>query len=292
MFIKVYLKKRDFSLFKYILYWKSIIIVMAMFFLACEKIDDKDIKMEKNKLDSSLKLIQDKKIFFGHQSVGQNIISGLEDLCVKLSDCKLNVMTIDDYTEQHESFFLHARIGRNANPYEKCDDFSTYLRTYELKNFDIALMKFCYVDINLETDILALFNYYNRKIEILQEKYPNLIFIHVTVPLVEENNFWKKTLLKLSGKADNVALQNINREKFNNILRQKYKHLAIYDLARIESTFSDGKRNEYSYNGEVYYSMINEYTSDGGHLNDLGEELSAIGLIEAISEEIRKREMQ
>lgn len=45
---------------------------------------------------------------------------------------------------------------------------------------------------------------------------------------------------------------------------------SIFDLAKIESTYSDGSRETFTAQGQTYYSLIPDYTDDGGHLNEAG----------------------
>ena len=64
---------------------------------------------------------------------------------------------------------------------------------------------------------------------------------------------------------------NINRNQFNEILRKEYEGKApIFDLAKIESTYPDGKTS---------YSMVPDYTYDGGHLNETGRKKAAEQLL-------------
>ena len=64
---------------------------------------------------------------------------------------------------------------------------------------------------------------------------------------------------------------NISRNQFNEMLRKEYEGKEpFFDLANIESTFPHGKRASFAKNGSIYYSMVPEYTDDGGHLNKVG----------------------
>ncbi len=60
-------------------------------------------------------------------------------------------------------------------------------------------------------------------------------------------------------------------EKIKEMLRKEYEGKEpFFDLANIESTFPHGKRASFAKNGSIYYSMVPEYTYDGGHLNKVG----------------------
>ena len=53
----------------------------------------------------------------------------------------------------------------------------------------------------------------------------------------------------------------------------------VYDLARMESTFADGKRSSFTKDGKTYHSLVPDYTRDGGHLNETGREIAAEQLL-------------
>ena len=60
---------------------------------------------------------------------------------------------------------------------------------------DIAFFKFCYVDITRETNIERLFEHYVNVMSYLNDKYPGVKFLHVTVP-IQETPTNIKTIIK------------------------------------------------------------------------------------------------
>ena len=67
------------------------------------------------------------------------------------------------------------------------------------------------------------------------------------------------------------------------MLLNKYNNSdIIYDLARIESTYQNNKREFFKYQNKKYYSLIKEYTYDGGHLNQYGRKLVAQELLKVL----------
>lgn len=44
----------------------------------------------------------------------------------------------------------------------------------------------------------------------------------------------------------------------------------IFDIAEIESTSLNSIRSSFNRKGEDYFSMVPEFSNDGGHLNELG----------------------
>ncbi|MEW8211110.1 MAG: hypothetical protein AB2735_11665, partial [Candidatus Thiodiazotropha taylori] len=74
-------------------------------------------------LITDLQTVQKARVFFGHQSVGNNIISGLQQLAEK-SGFGLNIVDLASIqAESQPSGLLHGPIGENRKPVSKCRDF-------------------------------------------------------------------------------------------------------------------------------------------------------------------------
>ena len=65
---------------------------------------------------------------------------------------------------------------------------------------DIALFKFCYIDVNPKTDVTSLFRHYQNTMERLKKKFPRVIFIHSTMPLVKLQDGPKAWVKRILGK--------------------------------------------------------------------------------------------
>ena len=57
-----------------------------------------------------------KKIFFGHQSVGNNIVQGIRDLMIADSRLKMNIVKSEDPQLIPSPAFVESEIGENGNP--------------------------------------------------------------------------------------------------------------------------------------------------------------------------------
>ena len=127
--------------------------------------------------DSEMKNASGLRIYFGHQSVGYNIIEGIKDLS--------SGFNIVDSTEApgEDSFFLHSGVGRNTEPVSKIKDFSEIVSELG-EDIDVAFLKFCYIDFSAATDSQEVFTDYQTAVKDLKQKYPDLIFVHLTAPLV------------------------------------------------------------------------------------------------------------
>ena len=229
---------------------------------------------------SSWKKLSEKKIIFGHQSVGYNIIDGIRDLMKEHPQIKLNIVETADKSDFKEGLFAHVGVGKNREPESKTHTFARLMEGGIGGKADIAFFKFCYVDANDRTDIQKLFRDYESTLFRLREAYPETIFIHVTMPLTSIQIGPKAWVKKILGRQIRGIDDNIKRNQFNDMLRKEGEGKApIFDLAKIESTFPDGTRSLLRKNGEVIYSLVPDYTHDGGHLNPFGRKIIAEQLL-------------
>ena len=217
------------------------------------------------------------RIFFGHQSVGYNIIDGITDIST-------NFNIIDNTSvPDSSSFFLHSQVGENTKPQTKLEEFADIVRQIGDK-CDVVFLKFCYVDFSADTDVNKLFESYKDRITELKKEYPNLKIIHFTAPLTTIQTGPKALVKRLIGRSIGHE-DNIQRQKYNELIRNEYSNNSIvFDIAEIESTKPDGSRLEHDKDEYVYYSLFEDYTNDGGHLNEEGRRIVAEKLIELLSE--------
>jgi len=230
--------------------------------------------------ESSWEKMSGYKIYFGHQSVGYNIIDGIEDILKENDKIHLNIVETDDAKDFIAPLFGHSRVGRNTQPISKVDAFSSFIEDGIGDKADLVFFKFCYIDFNAESDINKIFNYYKAKMSYLKEVYPKTTFVHVTVPLKTCQTGLKAAVKKILGKPLWGYDDNIKRNQFNDLLRKEYgKEKMLFDLALIESTFPDGSRNVHQKDGQSFHSLVPAYTYDGGHLNEKGRRIVAEQLL-------------
>jgi len=220
------------------------------------------------------------KIFFGHKSVGYNIVDGVKDLVGLNPQANLNVAETNNPSDLANPVFAHWSNGKNNVPRSKIDAFVNTMAEGIGNLADIAFFKFCYVDIEPDTDIESLFATYDKAMSDLKKRYPRTTFVHVTVPLTVNQTGIKAWIKKILGRPVWGVNQNARRNQYNDLLRQAYKGKApLFDLAEIESTLPDGTRTTFKSNRSTYYQLASEYTYDGGHLNETGRKKVAEQLL-------------
>jgi hypothetical protein len=226
--------------------------------------------------NSQWQKLAEKRIFFGHQSVGYNIVDGMKKIEEQVPGLKLHIVEIKGATELNGAVFAHASIGENGDPHSKMQAFTEYMEKGIGAKADIAFFKFCYLDINAYSDIDKAFIEYKDTMGQLEKRYPRIQFIHTTVPLTESKTTVRSLIKAALGKEDN----NIKRNRFNDMLRKEYGGKEpLFDIAQAESILPDGSRSAFTKSGTTYYSLAAEYTDDGGHLNELGQQAVAQELL-------------
>ena len=236
-------------------------------------------EVKKNRIYSSLKDVPDnawkklskKTFYFGHQSVGYNIIDGIKDLLKEYPKIKMNIVETRDSTSLSPGTLGHSQIGINSDPQSKFDDFLNIIESGLGKKVDAAALKLCYVDISKETNPSTLFSRYETTIEKIRESYPGITLVHFTSPLTTLQSGPKAWVKKLFGRPVYGSEENIKRYEYNKLLRAKYKGRdPILDIATIESTYPNGTRSTFKAKGNTYFALVADYTYDDGHLNEIG----------------------
>ncbi len=260
-------------------------LVLALALCACQpgtsEIADSFTMSDTTQND--LAVVSQARIFFGHQSVGNNIITGIRDLQKETGGHGVNIIEMGDETEYPSSFLLHSKVGENTDPGSKCDDFRRMIDHQLAGKIDYAMLKFCYIDINDRSDVEAVFKHYRHTLDALKTGHPDITFIHVTAPLRHSESGFGVWLREILGKPNRSKLDNIKRNLFNDMLRSTYPDDPIFDLAASESTYPDGRRETFSYNGHTYFGLIGSYTDDGGHLNETGQRHVATDLLRSLA---------
>jgi len=229
-----------------------------------------------------------KKIFFAHMSVGYNILDGVKSVLGENNVAPLEIIETSAPIEFQRPGLYHALLGFNAQPFEKLKSFENLLGSAKTAP-DIALMKLCYVDITAGADVQRLFDAYRAAIVRLQERLPQTLFLHCTVPLTSEplnlKEQIKQCIRPFLGRTVRID-DNIARMQFNRMLREVWPSESIYDIAAAESANAAGfLRCKKTTQGLVSF-LRKEFTSDGGHLNARGAKQAGTQLLIALAKSL------
>ena len=240
-------------------------------------------------LHAELAFLATKRIYFAHQSVGANILQGVAELA-RGAGVPLRIVEAPRAAAVDAGTFGHFYVPENGAPLEKLANFEAALGAGS--GIDIALIKFCYVDINAGTDAAALFTRYQATIAKLRAQNPNTVFVHATLPLTTAQTGPKALAKRLLGRTPYGTIENVRREQYNALMRRAYAgREPLFDLARLESLAPDGSAVSVAWDGSIAPAMAGAYTDDGGHLNARGRELAArelIGVLAAAARPLQK----
>ncbi len=240
-----------------------------------------------NLSEDELQNLSSMKAFFGHQSVGRNILDGVRSMMAEDPRLKLNLVRSSEPASVRGPAFIDAEIGANGDPLSKNAAFAAALRAGLGREGGVAFYKYCYVDITDTTNVAKLFEDYRRDFERLRAAHPEVTFIHVTTPLTTVEPAAKAWLKNVLGR-HTARAANEKRNEFNDLLRRTYAEDSIFDLAKVESTRPDGTRSYFQIGDKPIYSLAEEYTPDGGHLNSIGSEAAARELLKTLAKAAKR----
>lgn len=233
---------------------------------------------------SQLQRLSDRTVYFGHQSVGFNILQGIEAWSAE-TGVPIDIVDTRNFSEADHPALIHFGIGQNEDPNSKTDDFVSVLSEMGEDTGAIALFKFCYVDFHDESDVDPIFDYFKEKMLHLKEEYPGVIIVLCTVPYTALQKGIKAVAKKVLSMPLAGELENIKRSEFNErLISELGPEFPVFDLGKIEATKPDGTLNTYKYEGETYPAMVHQYTDDLDHPNTLGSRIIAYNMISFLAD--------
>ena len=266
-----------------IVFTERLLVALTILLLfGCEQSIQEKKSVEITTQSSALdwKVLEQKKVVFGHQSVGNNILNGIKRLADR-DGVKINIQ--EQRSAPTINGISHFFIGKNGDPESKIDDFASAINAGVAKGADIVMMKLCYADINATTDVRKLADDYIKSLDSLAKKHPDSKFIAITSPLMDIQSGPKAWIKKLIGKQPSGYYDNLRRSEFNKRLRERYfEHGYLFDLAHTEAELN-GKSCRAFIDGQEVEILCPEITNDGGHLNERGQELVATAFVTYIS---------
>ncbi len=233
-------------------------------------------------LRSDLQRVATQTIYFGHQSVGENLLSGVQALATQTA-VNVKIVQTPEASQVAAATWAHHNVGENGMPLKKLQAFEQALGD-KPSQVSTAMLKFCYLDIQTQTDVQALFSAYTATMTRIRTKHPGLRIIHFTAPLTIVQTGPKAMLKSWLGKAPYGAPENLQREAYNNLVRQHYAGKEpVFDLARIESTQTDGTPLWVTWKDKPVSALVPSYSDDGQHLNAAGQSRAARALLAVLA---------
>jgi hypothetical protein len=221
-------------------------------------------------LKGDLERVSSARIYFGHQSVGNNVLDGFRALAIA-EGVALRIVEAPTGLDDDLPGIVHAKVGKNRAPTTKCEAFCRALVEHSGR-WDAALLKFCYADLGDagERDPSRLLYTYNGMVASMRSARPDLVVVHATSPLLSDGLGKRDAIRKALGFGTSNDEGNRIRNEFNDLLRAKYANDPIFDVARAESTRRDGTRSGFFKGARFFETMAREFTYDEGHLTATG----------------------
>jgi hypothetical protein len=228
-----------------------------------------------------LAVVANHRVFFGHQSVGGNILDGFRDLS-KVTGVPIEPIEWQpgfDFSQAGRTGLVHALNGQNEDPVSKIDAFAKTIESGVGDHAEVAFFKFCYIDFKADTDVDQVFERYQSTMSRLKASYPKTTFAHMTVPLTVTQRGVTGTVKRLLGKGAWGESENWVRERFNRKLRATYEGKEpLFDLALLEATDPNGGLASFTWEGQSVPRLVDGYAYDGQHLNETGRRYVAARL--------------
>jgi hypothetical protein len=226
--------------------------------------------------ENALRTLAGQKVFFGHQSVGNDLLDGVREIAKSFPAIPIVVGDARAAGALASPMIAHAGIGRNEAPESKIEEFERILDGPIGDRVEIACMKLCYVDIMNDTDVDTLFDRYREMVSRVKNRHPSIRLAHVTVPVTKHDPlkaFLKSRIKALLGKKSGWEYANLSRNRFNEKILSTYGGIdPVFDLAKFESTrLETGASVEYTHRGQKFPALNPSYARDEGHLNHAGK---------------------
>lgn len=212
-------------------------------------VDDADQVIPTDALDRARRL----KVLFGHQSVGFDVIHGLQSLAARPRYQVAVQPRIEPYWFTRNSGVGEFFLGRNGEGTGKVSEFSQKVRGGFGDKVDVAMMKLCYADIYPRINVDQVFAAQRASYDDLQRAYPKLKLVWWTCPVVRVTRFGDQ------------------RTRLNNLIREHVRTTGatLFDIADLECHAPDGRL----ITAEGCELLYEGYSRDqGGHLNEAGQQ--------------------
>jgi hypothetical protein len=225
--------------------------------------------------DSAWQALSHRRILFGHQSVGSNLLEGIAEVASEDLRIPVQVHRLGEPGAMAATL-THFPIGENGVPESKTAAFLETLGSFGDDPPPFAGFKLCYIDFTHATDEQRIFDDYRRTVERVRSQHPDVRLIHFTVPLTVEEPWLKRAVKLLIGRKTTTRALNARRARYNAMLRREFgAREAVFDLAAAQSTLENGERVTASEAGAEVESLAPAFSDDGAHLNRRGRRVVA-----------------
>ena len=223
-------------------------------------------------------------VYFGHQSVGNDVLAGVRSWNEELALGVRVIQTRDPATVAGPAL-VHFLAGQNGDFASKNAALLRFLDGRSGADNPIVLLKYCYVDVHSGSDVRTQFDEYLDTAATIAVDHPDAILLHTTIPITSTVEGPMKARAKRLLGRNTLRAAAVVRHRYNTLVRAEFSgREPLFDIALAESTRPDGRRDGFVEAGEDIETLTPEYTSDGGHLNGFGRRAVAVSFLNALAE--------
>ncbi|MCC6661638.1 MAG: hypothetical protein IT437_12220 [Phycisphaerales bacterium] len=228
--------------------------------------------------------LRTRRIYFGHQSVGYNVLAGAEAILARRPAIGLRIHEAAEPSALDTPGLIHSPNGSNGDPRSKLLAFSNFMNAGAGERADVAFFKLCYVDVDHRTDVAAAFDEYRTGMDGLSKRFPRVRFLHVTTPLTALPKGARNAIKGLLGRPLWGYEHNARRADYNARLVEAYGRAAVFDLAGVESRGPRGDEATYLHGARERRALHPALTDDGGHLASAGRTVAGAAFLHWLAE--------
>jgi hypothetical protein len=228
--------------------------------------------------------IATRTVYFGHQSVGNDVLAGVRSWNDELALGVRLVQTRDPASVAGPAL-VHFLAGQNGDFASKNAALLRFLDGRARADNPIVLLKYCYVDVHSGTDVRSQFDEYLDTAGTIAVDHPDAVLVHTTIPITSTVEGPLKARAKRFLGRNTLRAAAVRRHRYNALVRAEFSgREPVFDIALAESTGPNGKRDGFVEAGEDIETLALEYTNDGGHLNPFGQRAVAASFLNALAE--------
>ena len=234
------------------------------------------------------RVLAGRTIYFAHQSVGDDIVAGIEDLDARFA-LGIRIVETNRPDAVASPAFVHFHSGKNGDPASKNRDL---LRTLQLRRAPsspgdaeraIVVLKYCYTDIEFNTDVQRVYEAYRATLATVRQRHPAVAIVQSTVALTTVEPPFKAAIKRLLGRSTRHE-GAVARQRYNALVRAGIgKNDHLFDIAAVESRSGDGRVASFERDGLRVEVLSAANARDSGHLNQSGRIAAAAEFLNTLS---------
>jgi hypothetical protein len=225
-------------------------------------------------------------VYFAHQSVGAEIVAGVEAL-TRAYNLPIHIVQNPEPISPTRPAFVHFFAGDRRDYASKNAAILRLLESPTRAPHPLVILKYCHGDIKGPGDGTAMFEAYRDTVDTIQFEHPDVTVVHATIPLttIAENALKSGTKLFLGLPSEREVA--VARHRYNELLRTEFgASEPIFDVARVQSTRPDGSIERFAFGGAFIETLAPQNTSDGYALAPACRTVAAAELLEVLADVI------